>query len=263
LLKLPLFIVAPEIVELFGGEGATRTLLAEQFSTYACVVCGRPGQLDTDHPASVVVTIYDAGTGPLGVRLAHPGCSPSGVVIVLHAPKPTGHLTVPAVAWLREEGTPASVVVIAPRVRARRVVGGGDLLDVLLSGLLASGFRLLRAPDTPLPVLPGQLSVTFGPGQRIRVIDNAGNVFYDGTLPVPDGWAELVGVTGLIGLVVVAGIDLADNDRDHLADLFAAIRDGSAVGAAIAVDPDRHPEPERPALPPGQAGRSLPEGRDR
>jgi hypothetical protein len=254
-LRLPLFIVAPEIVDLFGGEGATRSLLAEQFSTYQCVVCGKPGQLDTDHPASVVVTLYDKGTGPLGVRLAHAGCSTSGVVIVLHTPKTTGHMTVPAVAWLRE-GTPASVVVIAPRVRAKRVVGAGDLLDVFLSGLLASGFRLLRAPDTPLPVLPGRLSVSFGPGQRIRVIDEAGNMFYDGTLPVPDGWAELVQVTGLIGLVVVAGIDLGDHDRDHLADLFAAIRDGGAVGAAITVDPDQrrqlHTEPDRPALPPAQ-----------
>ncbi len=253
-LRFPLFIVAPEIVDLFGGEGATRSLLAEQFSTYQCVVCGKPGQLDTDHPASVVVTLYDSGTGPLGVRLAHSGCSASGVVIVLHAPKTTGYMTVPAVAWLRE-GTPASVVVIAPRVRAKRVVGAGDLLDVFLSGLLASGFRLLQAPDTPLPLLPGQLHVTLGPGQRIRVTDNAGNAYYDGTLPVPDGWAELVQVTGLIGLVVVAGIDLGDTNRDHLADLFGAIRDGAAAGAAIAVDPDQHsqlePAPDRPAIPAG------------
>jgi hypothetical protein len=269
-LRLPLFIVAPEIVDLFGGEGATRTLLAELFCTYQCVVCGNPGRLDTDHPACVAVTIHDAGTGPLGIDLAHLGCSSSGVFIVRHPPAGTGDMTVPALAWLRE-GVPASVVVIAPRVPARQVTGSGDLLDVLLSGLLAAGFELLAAPDTPLPVLSGYLHVRFGPAHRIRVVDQAGNAFYDATLPVPDGWAELVQVTGLIGLVLVAGIDLADNQRDHLADLYAAIRDGSAVGAAITVDPEQHPDPhpqhpdpQRPAgLPPGPGGRSLPEGRTR
>jgi hypothetical protein len=212
------------------------------------VVCEKPGQLDTDHPATVVVIIYDAGMGPLRVRLAHPTCSRSGVVIVLHAPKATGHMKLPAMAWLRD-GKPASVVVIAPRVRARRLAGGNDLLDVFASGLLASGFQLLTSPDMTLPVLSGRLYVQFGPGQHIQIADDAGNAYYDGTLPVPDGWAELAQVTGLIGIIVVAGIDLHDNDRDHIADLYAAIRDGAAVGAAVQVDPDRRPNPDRPAPP--------------
>lgn len=244
-LRLPLFIVAPEIVDLFGGEGATRSMLAEQFTTYACAVCGGVGQLDTDHPTTVLVTIHDAGTGPLGVRLAHPGCSRSGVVIVVHAPRSAGYLRVPATAWLREAGTPASVVVIAPRVRARRIAGNGDAMDLFASGLLAHGFRLLTAPDTDLPEVPGRLWVQLGPGQRIQVLDAAGNAFYDGTLPVPDAWAELAELTGLIGLVVVSGIDLEDPDRDHLTDLFAAIHDGAAVGAAVPVDRHGHPAATR------------------
>lgn len=253
LLRLPLFLVAPEVVDLFGGDSPTRTLLAELYGTYTCAVCGHHGRLDTDTPATVVVTIYDSGTGPMVVRLAHPACSKSGVVLVLHAPAPTGTMSVPAMAWMRI-GDPPSVVVIAPRVHAARIVGtaaaDADLLDVLLSGLLRSGFRLLTAPDTPLPALPGRLHVELTSGQRIRIADQAGNTLYEGTLPVPDGWAELVQVTGLIGVVVVRGLDLHDPDRDHLADLYAAIRTGAAVGAAVPAGPtpaDRHPQ--RPALP--------------
>ncbi len=58
-------------------------------------------------------------------------------------------------------------------------------------------------------------------------------------------------MTGLIGVVVVAGIDLHDDDRDHLADLFAAIREGAAVGAAVQVDPDQRRRIDQPAaIPP-------------
>jgi hypothetical protein len=248
---LPLFLVAPEIVDLFGGEAATRSLLAELYGTYPCAVCGKPGHLDPDHPAAVVVTLYDNGTGPLVVRLAHPTCSRSGVVLVVHAPIPSGNLTVPAMAWLRGGADPPSVVVIAPRVHTARIAAGGDLLDVLLSALLATGFRLLTDPHTPLPVLPGRLHIEFATGQRLRVTDTAGNTLYDGTLPTPDGWAELAAVTGLIGIVVVRGLDLHDHDRDHLADLFTAIRNGTAVGAAVPTGPNPIPErPARPALPP-------------
>jgi hypothetical protein len=39
---IPLFLVAPEIVDLFGGEAATRRLLAELYGTYPCAVYGKP-----------------------------------------------------------------------------------------------------------------------------------------------------------------------------------------------------------------------------
>ncbi len=257
-MRLPLYIVAPEIVDLFGGEGGTSTLLSELFTAYDCVVCDKTVQLDTDHPATVVVIIHDGGAGPLWIRLAHPACSPSRVAIVPHAPDATGYMRVPAMAWLRE-GNPAAVLVIAPRVRARRLAGGNDLLDMLISGLLASGFALLTSPDMPLPVLAGRLLVKFGPGQRIRVVDEAGNAFYDGSVPVLDGWAELAELTGLLGIVVVAGIDLEDTDRDRLAALFAAIRDGIAVGAAVGIGDGQQPEHHQPgqwaALP--ASGREL------
>ena len=45
-MRLPLYIVAPEIVDLFGGEGATNTLLSELFTTYDCVVCDKTVQLE-------------------------------------------------------------------------------------------------------------------------------------------------------------------------------------------------------------------------
>jgi hypothetical protein len=251
MLRLPHFIVAPEVVDLFGGEGATRSLLAEKYGQYTCAVCGRTGQLDTDTPATVVVTIYDQGMGPLVVRLAHPDCSASGVVLVLAAPTPTGQLAVPAMAWLRE-GDPPSVVVVAPRVSARNIAGGGDLTDLILSGLLATGFTLLTAPDTTLDEMPGRLHVTFTNAQRITVTNTDGTTLYDGTLPVPDGWAELVQHTGLLGVVVVRGLDLLDPDRHHIDDLHAAIARGAAVGVAVRVDPRPRTQPTPPAIPPPQ-----------
>jgi hypothetical protein len=261
-----LFIVAPEIVDLFGGEGATETALAEQFTTYDCMVCDRQLQVDTSHPATVVVVIYDAGTGPLGLQLAHPTCSPSQVMIVLGGPTGTGRMILPAMAWRCDAGDPGSVVVIAPRTIAhtidRRSGAGGDLLDLLVAALLACGFQVLTAPDMPLPVVTGRLFVQFPPGQRIRVTDAAGNTFYDGPLPVPEAFAELAQVTGLIGLVVVAGINL-DHTRDHVADLHTAIRNGNAVGAAVEIDAGQPPQPADPALPAGATAlqpRSLPGG---
>ncbi|MGI5151455.1 hypothetical protein ACQEVC_34665 [Plantactinospora sp. CA-294935] len=249
MLRLPHFIVAPEVVELFGGEGAARSLLAETYSAYPCAVCGKTGQLDTDTPATVLVTIYDQGMGPLVVRLAHPDCSKSGVVLVLHAPTPTGQLSLPAMAWLRQ-GEPPSVVVVAPRVSARNIANGGDLTDVILSGLLNTGFTLLAEPNTTLDAAPGRVHVTFGTGQRITITTSDGTTLYDGSLPVPDGWTELAQYTGLLGVVVVRGLDLLDPDRDHHADLHAAIARGAAVGIAVQVDPRPRPEPTQPALPP-------------
>ena len=262
MLRLPHFIVAPEVVDLFGGEGATRSLLAEKYGQYTCAVCGQSGQLDTDTPATVVVAIYDQGMGPLVVRLAHPDCSASGVVLVLVTPTPTGQLTVPAMAWLRG-GDPPSVVVVAPRVSARNIAGGGDLTDVILSGLLASGFTLLTEPDTTLDEVPGRLHVTFTNGQRITVTDTDGTSLYDGTLPVPDGWAELVEFTGLLGVVVVRGLDLLDPDRHHIDDLHAAIARGAAVGVAVRVDPRPRATPTLPAIPPQPTTPALPPGNRR
>jgi hypothetical protein len=259
MLRLPHFIVAPEVVDLFGGEGAARSLLAEKYGQYTCAVCGRHGQLDTDTPATVMVTLYDQGMGPLVVHLAHPGCSASGVVIVLTAPTPTGQLTVPAMPWLRE-GDPPAVVAIAPRVSAKAVAGGGDLTDVILSGLLASGFTLLTEPDTTLDEVPGRVHVTFTNGQRITVTTADGNTLYDGTLPVPDGWAELMEYTGLLGVVVVSGLNLSDPDRHHLSDLHAAIARGAAVGIAVRVDPRPRTEPTQLAIPQHPTVPALPPG---
>jgi hypothetical protein len=250
MLRLSDFIVAPEVVDLFGGEGATRSLLAEKYGQYFCAVCGQSGQLDTDTPATVLVAIYDQGMGPMVVRLAHPDCSASGVVLVLATPTPTGQLAVPAMAWLRE-GDPPSVVVVAPRLSARNLAAGGDLTDVILSGLLAAGFTPLTEPDTTLTEVPARVHVTFTNGQRITVTTSDGTTLYDGHLPVPDGWAELVQYTGLLGVVVVRGLDLHDPDRHHIDDLHAAIARGAAVGIAVRVDPRPPREPTPPAnLPP-------------
>jgi hypothetical protein len=252
-MRLPLFIVAPTIVDFFEGEGPTRSLLAELHTSYRCTVCGLRGQLDTDTPATVIVEFYGELGGPMVVRLAHPRCSESGVVLVPQAPVPTGQMIVPAMAWLRSyRAEPPSVVVVAPRVRARRITAGGDVTDMILSGLLAAGFTLLTDPNGPLPVVPGALHVEFGNDQRITITNTAGNTLYDGNLPMPDGWAELIPATGLLGVVVVSGLDLLDHDCDHLADLFAAIGNGAAIGIAIEVDPCGRLYPARPALPPAE-----------
>ena len=252
------FTVAPDVVEFFGGESATHSLLVEKYCQAPCGVCGRPVRFDTDTPANVVVSIHDQGMGPIEIDLAHPHCSSSGVQPVPTAPARTGHLLVPAMTWLRH-GDPAAVLVIAPRWPVRTAFGERDLADGFVTGLPAAGLTRLTAPHDPLDVIPGWVHVTYTSGHRITVSTGKGRTLYDGALPVLDGWAELIQVTEVLGVVVAAGLDLHDPDRHPIDDLHAAIARGDVSGFAVRADPNPRtdltlsataPLPRIPALPP-------------
>jgi hypothetical protein len=204
----------------------------------------KAGRLDPDHPAAVVVTLYDNGTGPLVVRLAPLPLQRRARAHSHREPDRAGDGL--ATRWRRTAIRHSH----RPRVHAACIAAGGDLLDVLLSALLAIGFRLLTAPHSPLPVLPGRLHVRFAIGRRLRVTDAAGNTLYDGTLPIRDGWAELATVTGLIG-IVVCGLDLHDHDRDHFAPRSATAQRSARPW------PPAQPHP-RTTDPPGTAALLTP-----
>lgn len=219
-------VVADLIVSLSGGRPAA----------YRCITCGEPGTATPTSPAAVVVLTDPAGRGPAVVRYAHAWCSASGIVATDTYTTAAGAaaLLLPARAWLRPGADPAAVLLVGPRVRPVRTTDGGELQDRLLADLLGRGFALLTHPDQTPPEVAG-LSAMLGPRGRVVVTDPAGDTFYDGTTNTPTRaeWTRHVRASGRLGLVVAAGMDLHDPDRDHEADLQHAIDTGRVVAATI------------------------------
>jgi hypothetical protein len=230
-IPMPMLKIAPEVAELLGSEDAILKVFDTAASGYTCTECRRPGQLTTTATASVVAYLPHSGTGNLVVRLAHARCAESTVHITDIPEGADPGAIWPAKAWLRPEpDDPRAVVFIGPRLLAMRVSDGGETIDRLLSELLAYGFGLLTDPDAAMPDLEG-LTVTLGPGGRVAVFDKADSPLWDGSLDLPPGWTEAAAASGRVGVVVASGLNLRDDTRDHLGEMFTAIGDGRAVAA--------------------------------
>ena len=104
-----------------------------------------------------------------------------------------------------------------------------------MAALLADGFTLLTEPMTLLPAATVPLDVTFGPHETVTVSDGHGGYLYRGNLPAPDGWRDAIDSSGRLAVVIASGLDLFDPSRDHLADLFTSIYEGTTVGTAVTV----------------------------
>lgn len=236
MMKLPLFSVAPEIVDLLGGTHETRRLL-DGVGDYRCAVCGMPGQPSPTAPAAVLALVNGKDNDATRlVRLAHPDCTASRIFTMDELPL-TGEMITPAVAWLRPEpAEPAAMLVVAPRIRVQRVTPSGETVDGLIANLLDYGFTLLTDPATPLPD-HGELRVEFGPGGWLRVADHHDEgCLFDGHVAEPPGWAKTIRTSRRLGVVVASGLDLDEIGRDRLADLFTTIYHAEAVGAAVVLD---------------------------
>jgi hypothetical protein len=231
--------ISTRVAELLGPAvvaDLTAGLSGQRPAAYRCTTCGESGTASPTNPAAVLVLIDPTGRGPAVVRYAHAHCSASAIVATdtYTATPGAAALVLPARAWLRPGADPAAVLLVGPRVRPVRTTDGGELQDRLLADLLGRGFTLLTHPDQPLPDVGG-LSALLGPRGRIVVTDPAGDTFYDGTLNTPTGseWNRHARAAGRLGVVVAAGMDLHDPDRDHETDLHDAIAAGRAVAATI------------------------------
>jgi hypothetical protein len=183
----------------------------------------------------VLLLLHEGGAANPVLRLAHGGCSESGVQVMDDAMRVDLGAIWPAKAWLRPHpAQPRAVVLIGPRATAMRVTAGGEVIDRLCSMLLGMGFGLLTDLETPLPHSEG-LAVRLGPGNQhghqLAVLDTDDIIIWDGALEMPDGWTDAARAAGRVGVVFTSGLDLPNPHRDHLADLTTAIRAGSVVGA--------------------------------
>lgn len=231
--NLPLLDIAPAVVSLLDSEQAIIRLYRTAEAGYVCTVCDTPARLTDTAPAAVLVLAYP--DGPHVVRLAHAGCSGSGIVAMTDDPQDNPAVVFPAMAWLRPaDTTPAAVVVIAPRVYGMRVAANGDTTDTLTANLLGYGFGLLGHPEAPMPDLDA-VTAYLGADGTLTLTDNGDEVLWSGVLDLPDAWTDRARSDARIGVVFAAGLDL-DGDGDRLAELFTAIGDGRAVAARVELD---------------------------
>ncbi|GIE99493.1 hypothetical protein [Paractinoplanes rishiriensis] len=231
--NLALLDIAPAVAALLGCEQAITHLYRTAETGYVCTVCGEPANLTDTAPAAVVVLAYP--DGPHVVRLAHAGCSDSGIIAMTDDPTDNPAVLFPAMAWLRPaDTTPAPVVVIAPRIYGMRVAANGDTTDTLTANLLGYGFDLLSHPEAPMPDLDAATAY-LGADATLTLTDVADEVLWSGVLDLPDAWTNRARADRRIGVIFAAGLAL-DGDGDRLADLFTAIGDGRAVAACVELD---------------------------
>lgn len=115
---------------------------------------------------------------------------------------------------------------------------GAEAVDVILSGLLESGFELVVTTDpaelTGLPLLRDWEAVLDAGGQQLQVLEPGGSM-YDGDLgeAVPPGWHDAVRRRARLVLLVASAIDLWSEARTER--IAAARGSGRVVGAQVAL----------------------------
>jgi hypothetical protein len=233
--------IAPDVAELLGSHDAMATAFDIAQQGYLCTSCGNPGTLTSTAAASLVVYLPDNAHGAPLVRWAHEHCMASQV-LVTDAPTGTepGSLW-PAQALLRPSpDDPRAVILIGPRLAVLRKTAGGDTIDGTLSTLLGGGFHLLTDPDAPIPDVDG-VAVRLGPDDRVAVVDGDDCPLIDCPLILPPGWTEAATASGRVAVIVASGLNLLDPERQHLGELFNAIRKGAAVAGTAQLLPNDDP----------------------
>ena len=233
--------VADDVAALVGAEDL-RQLAAGVGPTGVseCVTC-RAG-IDADAAASVVAVTV----GPLVTvaRLAHRGCSPSGVV---ELPVDELGLTPEQLAALvaGDVSDATARALLLPHAAGGRpcllveLHGGlatpadeGERVDLVVSGLLRRGLHLHARLGHLPPAAPGW-RVDLGTGTA-RIGQPDGGALYEGTLSLPSAWAD--GVAGLGGrCVLLTGTIRRGADTGLVTALQSAARDGTLVAGLVDV----------------------------
>jgi hypothetical protein len=236
-MSIEILNLTAEVALLLGTDAALLDVFDEGAVGYCCTVCGRPADLADEQPTSVVLLVDRGGTTRSLVRLAHAWCAEPGVR-VMHDPTVVDiPANWPAVAWLRPSpADPGAVLLLGPRMGT---LGGTApaVADRLTAAWRERGFTSLHDPHAPISDLDG-LTVHLGTGGAVSVWHRHGRALWDGTIVPPLGWADAARRNGRVGVVVAAGLRLDFRDRDHLADLHHATRDGYAVAGTAHLLPD-------------------------
>ncbi|MFE3502981.1 hypothetical protein [Kitasatospora sp. NPDC059160] len=129
-------------------------------------------------------------------------------------------------------GGGATIIMIQP-VTVARTAEDGTLLSPDVTEFTArhNGARQLTVPITLDPVDPrwrARLRLT-ADGKNDLLIGVGEYTFYDGTMPIPDGWTDLVGVAGGTAMLVTGPIKT-------LADIDPILSSGRASQVTIPLD---------------------------
>ena len=229
---------AIDVVRVLGGPTALRTLFANATGHYQCQVCRQPGHAHATAPATVMVVVFDHGTGRRMACLVHPDCAESSVVIV-DGPVTVGTTfqTMPAWLWSRPPGCdPPVAVAFTPTCRVVHVMPTGDTVDRLTTALLNWGFTRITQPRAALPRLVGPTVRRHE--SALAVHDPSGRLLFQTPLDANSTWAHTATTDSHLGVVLATGPKADDPNRGHQVDPAAAIASGAAVGAAV---PLTHP----------------------
>jgi hypothetical protein len=246
-------IVAAEVAHTLGAASVMRMRADPTLREYVCPFCDLPGRIrhptdpdpcqgDAQAPGAASVVALRYANGLTVVRLAHPECSPSAVLRILHDARPVRH-RVRAACWLRPDsasttatgrGGGTAVLLVDNQVRAWNRTRARDAEEYYPKALRAAGFAPWTDLDDVPPVVPGlRVAITApAPGSRDRLergaeavvrVARGPAVVFEGGLDIPDAWAEAARISGRV--FVVAGTALTDP--------------GPVIGQAWTTDPDR------------------------
>ena len=251
----PVVVISNEVIAALGGPSAAREILDRKPGPFTCVACRGAGFFGRD-PVVVFALSFNDGAGPAVAGLMHAACGESRVIPVPgSAPLGGRSVELPALSWLRPHWCqPPAVLAIGPVVVTFAQTPGGDVVDKWLSQRLSEGFVLMTGLEDPLPVLDGLVARRDGDDIALWWDGQPVGSLFDGSVGAPPAW-ERAARAGVLGVVWAAGIRLDNPERDHLADLFAAVGRGGVVGAAATVAPPTGPRPG-PGLRPGGRRRS-------
>lgn len=224
-------LVAPEVARVLGSKQAMINAAKAASVGYRCAVCGGVGALVNGRSASLIIFLPKwATTGPL-LRVAHESCRDSGIYPLNEPVNVEPYDFWPGMAWLRQDyAQPQAVLVISPVTAPVRMTALGETVNDLTRVLLERGFGLLTTPDGLMPCHHG-LNARLGCG-RVTLSGVHGDALWDDALSLPDGWERAARDAAQVGVVVVAGLALSDDSRDHVADLCAMVGDGTVAAAA-------------------------------
>lgn len=130
-----------------------------------------------------------------------------------------------------------AVLALVPSIIVQaRPQPGAELIDVLTSSLLGSGFGLLARVEpvdlVALPVLDQWSALLDRDGGLLRITEPDGTL-YDGDLgpAPPDGWHDALRHRGRLIVIFATGVDIGADDRGDRVDGAAA--EGRIVGAQL------------------------------
>jgi hypothetical protein len=232
--------ISAQVVAMLGDEMVARVRQAP-LAQARCPACRRP--VPAAGPVNVILSTDGARCGR--ITFAHLHCAPSAVmteaVDLSDALPDEGDMSMRGV--LLDHGgslLPALIAEVPVQAYVAPTAAGtdGEITNVVVAALLRMGLSLVvRLREAPLPLLNWQAVLTYrpkGPSQ-LRITHGLGDLFYEGTVPIPDAWLPALDRYGWC--VLYSGTGLADPVTDEVTaqTLRTAAAAGTLAGARLRV----------------------------